>query len=113
VGDLSLHFSKREFACRHCREAVVEPRLVTKLEQLRKLTGRPLVVVSGYRCPVWNRAVGGARRSYHLTGQAADLKYGYATEDQARRAGFTGIGVRDGWAVHVDVRPGMVTVFPD
>lgn len=113
MGDLSPHFSRHEFGCHHCGRADVDPHLVSHLERLRAIVDRPLVVVSGYRCPYWNARVGGARASWHLRGKAADLRRGYATVAQARQAGFTGIGHRGGWAVHVDVRPGPRVEFPD
>ena len=112
MGDLSAHFSRHEFACRHCGRVIVTRHLVQHLERLRALVGAPLVVVSGYRCPEHNRAVGGARGSLHTRGMAADLRRGYATRAQARAAGFTGIGFCGDSAVHVDVRPGRVE-FPD
>ena len=46
---------------------------VSILEPLRKHHGAPVIVTSGYRCPALNRAVGGATRSYHLQGRAADI----------------------------------------
>ena len=42
------------------------------LQPLRDNIG-PVVVTSGYRCLVLNRAIGGAGRSQHMTGQAADI----------------------------------------
>lgn len=113
MGDLSPHFSAREFRCKHCGVAKVDRVLIQRLERLRAIVGRPLYVVSGYRCPVHNRNVRGASRSQHLYGRAADLRAGYATVEEAQRAGFTGIGFSNGWAVHVDVRPGATVAFPD
>lgn len=43
------------------------------LQPARNQFGKPIHVNSGYRCPVLNKAVGGVKNSYHLTGQAADL----------------------------------------
>ena len=43
------------------------------LEPLRQAWGQPIFVTSGYRSPALNRAVGGARNSQHLLGQAADI----------------------------------------
>ena len=49
-------------------------RLVTRvLDKLRDGWGRPIIVTSGYRCKELNTAVGGARNSQHLKGQAADI----------------------------------------
>ena len=43
------------------------------LEPVRERLGRPIVVNSGYRCPIHNAAVGGVANSQHLRGEAADL----------------------------------------
>ena len=43
------------------------------LDPLRERWGVPIHVNSGYRCPELNRLVGGAARSYHLRGMAADI----------------------------------------
>ena len=49
-------------------------RLVIRvLDRLRDGWGRPIIVTSGYRCKELNTAVGGARNSQHLKGQAADI----------------------------------------
>lgn len=107
MGDLSPHFSRSEFRCRHCGKApIVDPQLVVVLERIRSISGAPLRILSGYRCPEHNAAVRGAPRSQHLLGRAADIPAGRATLGQARAAGATGVGIRDGWAVHVDTRPG-------
>lgn len=112
MGDLSPHFDTSEFRCHGFgasghpdHPTVVDRQLVAHLEDLRRLIGRPLRIVSGHRCSWWNRRVGGASSSRHLKGQAVDLVAGYATETQAEHAGFRGIGRRGRWAVHVDVRP--------
>lgn len=43
------------------------------LQPLRDQLKRPLVVVSGYRCPSLNRAIGGSVSSQHMKGEAADV----------------------------------------
>ena len=43
------------------------------LDPLREKYGKPIQVNSGYRCPNHNLAVGGASRSQHLFGEAADI----------------------------------------
>lgn len=45
----------------------------TVLEPLRAAIGRPVRVTSGYRCPLLNAQIGGARDSAHMTGRAADI----------------------------------------
>ena len=43
------------------------------LDPLREAWGNPIIVSSGYRCDVLNKAVGGASSSQHRLGQAADI----------------------------------------
>ncbi|MCA0247698.1 MAG: DUF882 domain-containing protein [Proteobacteria bacterium] len=43
------------------------------LERVRALLGKPILVSSGYRSPLVNRAVGGAAQSAHMLGCAADF----------------------------------------
>lgn len=106
MGDLSPHFSRWEFDSHDGARAAPTRELLDALERLRAIVGHPLRIVSGYRSPAHNRAVGGAARSQHLYNRAADIPVLYATLAQARAAGFTGVGTRAGYAVHVDVRPG-------
>lgn len=72
MGDLSRNFSSSEFACPHCGEVEIDPLLVATLQRIRDRAG-PVVVTSGYRCPVHNEAVGGVKNSQHLYGKAADI----------------------------------------
>lgn len=46
---------------------------VNVLQPLRDKTGTPIKVNSGYRCPSLNKAIGGASKSQHMTGHAADI----------------------------------------
>lgn len=110
---LSDHFTRRELACHHCGRLELHPLLVPRLELLRAAVGRPLRVVSGFRCVVHNRAVHGARHSRHLFGQAVDVEAGYCTVPQAEASGFRGVGVHHGKVVHIDIRTGPLVVFPD
>jgi uncharacterized protein YcbK (DUF882 family) len=118
VGDLSAHFSRWEFVD-HTTGGLVgpDPALIELLERIRASVGRPLRIVSGYRSPTHNRAVGGARRSYHLTGRAADFERGVVPVSVAVAAGAGGIGSCDGWAVHIDTRrsrsSGRPVIFRD
>lgn len=107
MGDLSPHFSRSEFKCKHCGRLVGPAlQLVDLLERIRAITGRPLVVVSGYRCAEHNAAVGGASGSQHVRGTAADIGPFRATLKQAQALGARGVGTKGRWAVHVDVRSG-------
>jgi uncharacterized protein YcbK (DUF882 family) len=84
MGDLSLHFSRAEFAChgRNCCGGVspVCDRLIQALEHLRGLavSYRPdrdikFLVSSGFRCATHNALIKGNPSSFHLFGMAADI----------------------------------------
>ena len=44
------------------------------LDPLRESFGKPIIVTSGYRCKELNKAVGGAAKSQHMSGEAADIR---------------------------------------
>lgn len=46
------------------------------LDKVREMWGKPIGVNSGYRSADLNRAVGGAKNSQHLRGEAADITAG-------------------------------------
>lgn len=110
---LSSHFDSSEFVCRHCGSLGpgISPKLIAKLETLRERIEQPIYISSGYRCPAHNKAIGGASRSQHLKGTAADIVAKGSTPAQLKAAceltfGYrSGIGLYPGF-VHVDVRNG-------
>ncbi len=107
MGDISPHFSRSEFRDRRTGHLIGPQReLLVVLENIRNLAGRPVYIISGHRCPATNAAVGGARQSRHLGGDAADIAPELVTVAQAEWCGAVGIGSSGGWAVHVDCRPG-------
>ena len=72
------YFERREFACKcgKCGGFPVEPNwdLLRVLEKIREHFGAPVRVNSGVRCATHNKNVGGASRSQHVYGTAADIK---------------------------------------
>ena len=68
------HFRPQEFVCPCCGAGRPAALLVLWLEGLREAWGGPVVVNSGFRCERHNAEVGGARRSRHLVGCAADVR---------------------------------------
>jgi uncharacterized protein YcbK (DUF882 family) len=115
MGDLSEHFSRREFAC-HGTDccggtAAVDSRLIEALEAFRVAVNRPVLINSGFRCLRHNRIVGSTDSSQHPRGRAADISLiddmtinemaALAEEISAFRYG--GIGTYD-FFIHVDVR---------
>ena len=74
---LNEYFHEDEFVCKHCGTLPpggMDNTLVTALGDLRARLDTPIKVVSGYRCPEYNAKVGGAKRSQHLLGRAADIR---------------------------------------
>lgn len=78
-GYLSPNFRATEFYCNHCAKPhptnPTPPYTVLAwLENIRaNYGGAPISVNSGYRCPIHNSNVGGAKNSYHLKGMAVDF----------------------------------------
>lgn len=44
------------------------------LDPARRKFGKPIIVNSGFRCPLHNGKVGGVYNSQHVSGQAADVR---------------------------------------
>ena len=91
---MTKHFDKKELIrcyrdegrCKECKLAQAVVRLPygiedsvmalveDVLEPVRVRLGKPIVVNSGFRCPLHNRTVGGATGSQHMRGEAADIR---------------------------------------
>ena len=109
MGDLTDHFSRKEFACKcNCGADKVASELVSKLEIVRLMYGKPMKVTSGIRCDTHNSspAVGGAKDSAHLDGLAADIAVnGCFERDQLvgfLRTHFKRMGIAKNF-IHVDI----------
>jgi uncharacterized protein YcbK (DUF882 family) len=103
---VSADFLLGEFACNDGSEALLlHPRLVELCQRIRDTFG-PVSVTSGYRSGSWNERIGGAPRSKHLLGCAADLDAHQATPtevaDFAAGLDVGGLG-RYNTFTHVDV----------
>ena len=48
-------------------------KLADYLDVIREKVGKPILISSGFRCPVLNKSVGGVSNSQHQKGLAADL----------------------------------------
>ena len=120
---LTAHFALEELACTQHREFdnTPPPEVVgtlrmtaARMEQVRRLLGdRVISVSSGYRCRALNRAVGGARTSAHLTGDAVDFRcYGFGDPMAVCRAlaasdlAFDQM-IEEGTWVHISFDPRM------
>jgi len=106
---ISENFSLHEFECRDGSNLVkLDEELIDKLQKLRALVGKSIIVNSGYRTPEYNSKIGGAPKSQHMEGKAADIRVTGVTPVQvaklAKQVGFRGVGIYDTFT-HVDVRP--------
>lgn len=110
MGDISLYFSRREFACRcGCGYDTVDTELLDVLCEAREFFRAPVIINSGCRCAAHNKAVGGAPRSQHLIGRAADIRIPHVLPAElydhlaSRHPGRLGIILYPDF-VHVDTR---------
>jgi len=86
----------------------IEQGIASKVGLIESSFGKRLIVTSGFRDPIRNARVGGARNSAHTRGNAVDVTFSGNEQDTnklievASAAGIGGIGVyRPGW-VHLD-----------
>ena len=107
---LSKNFASTEFDCHGngcCSSTKVDSKLVDYLQQIRNHFGKAVSINSGYRCAKHNASVGGASRSNHMDGEAADIRISGVTPIEVARyaesIGILGIGVYS-WGVHIDTR---------
>lgn len=75
---LTANFHRSEFECTDGSEMPLEVfnnviEVAENLEVLRAHFNTPVNINSAYRSPVYNRSVGGAVNSQHLSGKAADV----------------------------------------
>lgn len=108
------YFKIGEFACKHCRENLIDHAFVDCLDELRHQCGFPFIITSGYRCPAHNMAVSTTGpRGPHTTGRAVDIAvYGpraftlveLALQTQVfRGVGLNQKGSLSGRYIHLDV----------
>lgn len=110
---ISRYFTDEEFRCPCGRPdcdalKTPHPELLHRLDVLRFILHRPVVITSGLRCPLWNYTVGGAEPSAHVTGEAADIQVLGSVERYAVLSTvlplFTRIGIGSTF-IHLDVSP--------
>ena len=66
-------FKPEEFKCPCCGQGSPAQMLVLWLDLFRAAWGYPVRINSGFRCEKHNKEVGGAEKSRHLIGCAADI----------------------------------------
>lgn len=73
---ISAHFHSSEFRCKcGCGKIKIDENLVKKMENIfSKLNASKCIISSGYRCPSYDKVIGGFA-GYHSKGLAADCCY--------------------------------------
>ena len=103
-----LNFKVVEFACHDGSDLIkIDSDLVLFLQDIRDHFSAPVNIHSAYRTKEYNKEIGGASRSQHIYGKAADIDVKGATPlDVAQFAEVDtvlGIGLYD-WGCHIDTR---------
>lgn len=110
---ISPHFKLGEMACKDGSDKVLySTELMEKLEELRAYGGFTVSINSGYRTKAYNSRIGGASKSQHIQGTAADVvvkKDGQVVDARlicclCQHLGFKGVAWISYRAVHVDMR---------
>lgn len=114
VFHISPHFVLLEMACKDGSDKVLySTELMSMLEKLRAYGGFTIHINSGYRSPAYNRKIGGASKSQHTQGTAADISVKKDGRNVSSRLicclcqtlGFKGVAYISPSSVHVDMRP--------
>lgn len=111
---LTQNFTVKEFACNDGSDPIfIDKNLPKVLQKIRDKYKKALVINSAYRTAAYNKHIGGAERSFHTYGMAADFYIaGVDTRDLANAAREAlsacrlhggGVGMYKSF-VHVDTR---------
>ena len=138
MGDISLHFSRHEFAlpedkarAHGCAPADYPPEwgearlrpLCKALEVIRaEFGGKPVRIISAYRPLAYNRSIGSEDTSQHVQGRAADFQIDGVDPGviwdrmialrHVGRLDIGGAGVYNDFC-HVDVRGGAMATWDE
>ena len=115
---LTKNFYLHEFSCHNGQKVPKKylenvKELASKLQTIRDVLNKPMYINSAYRPTEYNKSIGGAKRSQHLTASAADITVKGMTPKQVMRAvrklvknGVIeqgGIGLYNSF-IHIDIR---------
>jgi uncharacterized protein YcbK (DUF882 family) len=74
-GVRNFKYSEMEYYDRIPAELIPNAdKVLQNLQVLRDACGKPITIISGYRSISRNEAVGGAKKSQHMEGNACDIK---------------------------------------
>jgi len=104
------YFTLDEFKCgcgcdRH--ELKMSKDFINLLDNVRDDISEPIRITSGYRCPTYNISIGGAKKSAHVEGLAADIwvpdnYFRFILVNALIRRGINRIGIGSDF-VHADM----------
>ncbi len=112
----NFKLSELEFSDQVPPELIVNAiELLQNLQVIRDHFQKPIIIISGYRSPTRNEAVGGAKKSQHMEAKAADIKINgiptqelYSRIDKLMSQGKIKVGglgfYPDQGFVHYDIR---------
>lgn len=114
-NQLSANFTRKEFACKcgcglGLKDGDINLELVAVIQGVRDTFKKPVIINSGLRCADHNKRVGGAPKSQHLLGTAADIRvqgvdpaevYRYLSAKYPKKFGVGSYNT----FTHIDVRP--------
>lgn len=113
---LSTNFKVSEFRCKDKSDKIlISEELVKVLQDIRDHFKKAVKINSAYRTEAYNKKIGGAQKSQHVQGKAADIVIDGVTPKQialyAQSKDIGGIGLYDygngSGFCHVDVRAKM------
>jgi len=103
------YFKQSEFVCSHTGDVEMDQNFLDKLNELRGLFGKSLIVTSGYRSPLHPIEAKKKTPGAHTSGQAVDLAVrgadAYKLLEIALSLKFSGIGIAQkgsGRFIHLD-----------
>jgi uncharacterized protein YcbK (DUF882 family) len=106
---LTKNFSVKEFQCPCCGACNMQPEFMDILQKIRDRIAKPMRITRGYRCENYNSKIGGADKSYHTHGLAADIRARSSSQrgeliKAALDLGIMGVGCYS-LHIHCDLRP--------
>lgn len=107
---MAKYFKETEYACKcGCGKSELSVLMLEKLDALRELLNRPIIINSAYRCQEHNKKIGGTPDSSHTKGYAVDIRATSSREKYevisgAIKLGVNRIGVYSNF-IHIDIDP--------
>jgi uncharacterized protein YcbK (DUF882 family) len=108
---LTKNFDSTELDCVCCGKCDMDPVFMACLQGLRDEFGQAITVTSGFRCEAHNKEIGGAAKSQHLYGKAADITHPWleALHEMAKKH-FPN-AIKGPGFIHIDIGPKRSWVY--